>query len=407
VPEQRLSTVELRFTTGDPITAWRSFSWQDSFIDPLGSLDVEIHPLPTQRLTTYYRELLAKGGLVHLRIDGAPQCTMLITTYSERIDADGGCEMSAKCKSVLATAYEGDVDPYIAKSFKASTPVSYAVLQALSHYGFEELTANASENLSAMTGKGLSGQAADVLVDALKHEDIQANPGETAYAFCSRIFTRLGVVLRVAWDGKLLITRPDFAQAPAYTLIEGRANSTADANRMLTMSITDTNDGQYSEIVVVGKDADKTGKKQAVAPMVGFKVEGYDRPSSPPFEQVAFTDLPRGRHSYQSLRGASYKPKYVFDKKAADKKRATNMARVMMGARASQAYQLQCTVQGLTARTGRVWTVGTVARVVSGTAGINEPMWILEATKSADAQGGQRTELTLIPLDSLVLGEDG
>ena len=398
------ATIELHFSDGTTITAWKRFSWRDSFTDPLGSLELVAHPPIDKR--SDYRTRLAKGNLISLRLNNNPQATMLITTYSETISGSG-VEMKASCKSVLATAYEGSVDPNVAQTFTADTAVSDAVLSALSLYGFDTLNTDAANMISAMTGKALSGQATDVIATDLKHKDVQASPGEKAYPFAARIFGRLGVVLRTRNDGTLLLQKPDYEQAAAYTLLEGpKINRTGD--RMLAdpgITITDTNDGQYSEVVVVGKEADKRGQKSASAPANGVQIEGGERPDGVPFEDVALEQLPAGRHNYSSPSGASYKPLIHYDKKARDKVRALNSAKLIMSARASRAYQVRCAVDGFVSQTGRVWTVGTVARVVSDSAEIDENMWILETMQRADANGGQRTELTLIPLHALTLGE--
>lgn len=402
--EQNRGTVSLFFNNNEQIFQWTSVSLRTSFIDPLGSMLIQTQPLPDS--TSDYRENLKKGNLVGFKINGIKQEVMLIVSNRQRVGRDG-FSMSVDCRSVLATAFEGSVDPYIAKSFDADTPVSSAVIEALSPYGFEQLQSDAASYLSALTGKGLKGQQADIIVDALKHKDVQASPSEKAYAFCSRIFSRLGCVVHVKHDGTILLTKPDYSQSPAYTLIEGSALR-LDFDRVLlepAVEVVDTNEGQFSEIIIIGKEADKKGQKAATAPTTGVQVEGAGRPPSAPFQAVSLETLPRGRHSYLSEGGATYKPLFVFDKRARDRERARNMAHILMGSKAVRAYQIMCSVDGLISNTGAIWTTGTVTRFISETLDIDENFFILETTKTIDASG-QRTDLVLIPLNSLILGGD-
>ncbi len=396
------AVVELRFNDATVITAWKSFTWRDSYTDPLGSLEVTVHPPPNQR--DRYRSLLDKGRLIALKLNGHSQATMLITSTETSI-SKAGWERKASAKSVLATPYEGSVDPYVAQSFDADTTVATVVQAALLPYGFDLISVASSDNLSALTGKALNKQQTDVLVDELKHKDIQAGD-EPAYGFAAKIFTRLGTILKVDHGGTLLLVKPDYEQEAAATLLSegtlGRAGDRFIAEPGITIS--DTNDGQFSEVVTIGKDADRKGQKSQAAPTHGVKVAGLSRPDSAPFADLQHEEIEPARYTYKSIGGATYKPKFKTDKKARDKDRALNMAKVMHGSRATRAYQIRGAVNGMVSTTGRIWTTGTIARVVIDEEKIDEDMFILECTKSADING-QRTNLTLIPKHALILGE--
>jgi len=80
------------------------------------------------------------------------------------------------------------------------------------------------------------------------------------------------------------------------------------------------------------------------------------------------------------------------------------MATTMHGARSQSGFRITGAVDGLLSASGAIWTSGTIARVTIEEEDIDDNFWILENTKSADLRG-QRTMLTLIPKDSLILGE--
>jgi len=396
-------TVELRFGDGTVINAWERFALRDNYTDPLGSLSFTAKP--PKEYWDEYRAKLQKGSLVHLRINDNPQATPIITTSRSTLNKDG-LRFEVEAKSVLATPYEGSVDPHIAQHFDNDTPVGAVVLEALGPYGFETIETDTAGAVAAMTGKLPGGRAPAVVVDELKHKDIQAQPSEKAYAFCSRIFSRLAVVLRVNPEGHLLLGAPDFGQSPSYSLVQDSDHS-RPGDRMLDepgIDIVDTNDGQYSECVATGKTA---GGKQASAstPRAGVIGDGIERPSSAPFSELAHVTIPAGRHNYKSDGGAAYKPNFWTDKSARDKERCEYLARAMMGVRARNAWTMRCSVAGLVSVSGAVWSVDTVATVYAEAQAVDEDLWILETIKTGEKRGGQRTALTLIPLNSLVLGE--
>jgi len=397
-------SIELIDNEGNSVTSWTRFEWRDNYLDPLKTLSIQARPNKAQRPEA--RRLLTKGRLVALKLNGVRQATMLITT-ADRVYPNTGPEYSIEAKTVLVTPFEGSADPYLARNFNERTQVADAVLAALEMYGFDQIRIAAAENLSAMTGKAITNQQANVITTELKKKDIQVGDGEKAYAFAARIYARFGLVLIVDVNGGLLLAKPDFQQDPSYTIchsnVAGIPNSDLFINNPPPM-VRETNDGQYSEIVLVGKEADKVGQKSATAPTAGIIVDGAPRPEGSPFPKVQLETIPAGRHTYKSEGGAAFKPLYKFDKRASDRQRALIMATTMHGARSQNGFQITGAVEGMLSSTGAIWTSGTTARVVIPEEDIDEPFWILENTKSADLRG-QRTRLTLIPKGSLILGE--
>jgi prophage tail gpP-like protein len=76
-----------------------------------------------------------------------------------------------------------------------------------------------------------------------------------------------------------------------------------------------------------------------------------------------------------------------------------------MGLRAEKAFYVQGEVDGMVSATGRLWQVDTMVHVVIEAEGLDEDMWVAEVRRTADAQGGQRTHLRLLPKGALVLGD--
>lgn len=398
--EAQRASVQLQFQDGTAISAWESFQLTDNYTDPLKSFS--FRALPVAKQVIDYTQRLVKGALARIDINEAPQGVFLITTVRRTVSTDSGVAFDIECRTVLATPYEGHVDPDIAESFGGDTTVETVVLKALAPYGFQVVDGGITANVAALSGKALNGGDLTVDVQELKHKEIQANEGETAYGFASRIFSRLGFMLHVDIRGVLLLSKPDFSQ-PAVDLVGQSSNLQGGAPFFGEITVTDTNDGQYSEVVVRGSDKDKPGQKRAGRPTVRLKVAGLADPPVLPFADSPLVEIEPGRHSYTSTAGAVYKPFFRSDKHARDKEWAGTMARRVMSRQNEQAFVVEGVVDGLLSPSGRVWTTGTVLHVRIDKLLIDEDMWVLENTKMVSVGEGQSTKLKLIPLNSLEL----
>ena len=78
------------------------------------------------------------------------------------------------------------------------------------------------------------------------------------------------------------------------------------------------------------------------------------------------------------------------------------MGYAQFAANNASAWQLTCVVNGLVARTGAIWTPGTMVWCKSETLSLDEPLFLKAVERTASANG-QRTSLTLLPRESIVL----
>ncbi len=393
--------VELRLADGSVLDSWETFSLQESFTDPLGSYQFTVAPPAAQRAAM--RDQLRKGERVAIRIDGRPQATCLITTQTQEI-GDNGYTLGIEAKSLLVTAYEASVDPYLAKSFTEDTPMKDVVLAVMRNFGFAKIHTDSAADVTAISGKSLRGRQPPVILDELTLKDVQAQQNETAYGFCSRLFTRVGLALRVDVNGDLLLSAPDYEQQAEYEVVAS-ADLSLEGDRLLRqhgIQIRDTNEQQFSEIIVAGKSPDRRGATSAAQPFAGVFVADIDRPADAPFAKANGRQLVRGRHTYRG----PWKPKYKIDKRSRDMKVCKEFAQLLHGIRAANAFQVRGTVDGIISKSaGAVWAVDTVASVTIDHAGIDEDMWLLERHMQVSRRAGQTTTLTFIPLGSLLLGE--
>lgn len=403
MPKDNRASIEMRFADGEPITAWESFSLRQNYLDPLDSLSFSVaNVLPVQR--DKYLRLLRKGEEVTLWCDGAQQATAVITTVTGSISRDGGWRLQLECESTLHAAYNGSVDPYYSKNLKEDTPVVDVVLEVLAPYGFTSVVSDTSADVAAVSGKSIFGRKTPVPLTEAKLKDYQSpqQGNVSAYQWCASLFTRFGLVLRTNRKGELLLGAPDFEQPAVYT-VEHDQKRFYGGDQMLAPQWRDTNQNQFSHIVVRGEKADSPGATSASPPLGGVKVPGYTIPADTPFKNAVYEDLREGRHNYRGGTRHPYKPKFWLDKKGRDQERCLSFARSMAAARGQSGFEVTCSVDGLISKTGRVWAVDTVGRVVIAPLELDESMYLIETTKKADRAGGQMTMLKWVPLYSLDL----
>lgn len=396
--------VELTFGDGEVIRDWLEYTFRQNYLDALGSFSLTTAPTPALRNDR--RERLKKGEIVTLSINGAPQATVVIETAEQVID-EHGYAIAVECKSTLASSTApGTVDPYIAKEFTADTPIADVVLEVMRPFGFSVIRTDASANVTAISGKSLTGRKDPPVLSTLKHRDVKSDSGQSAYGFVSPLFMRLGLSLRVNAKGELLLGSPDYDQSTAYVVVESLGQGIS-GDRMLrepAIVIRDTNEGQYSEQIVTGKLPDNRGTRTATQAIAGVRVPGITRPTGAPFDYVTFDTRKPGRHLYSG----PWRPNFRIDKRSRDQDRCNEMAHLIHGARSSQAFTVKHSVDGLISSSGRrVWAVDTVGRVIVAHAEIDESMWLMEIVQTMNRRKAQETSLTWIPLGALVLGGGG
>lgn len=384
--------VRLTWPGGASIAHWTQFELRDTYTDPLGMLKFTY--APEQGDNFNFIEFLQPGQITTLFINDVNQGGYLITTVDARISPRDGVTFDFECKTPLCTPYEGSVNPDLQVSTKTDTPVANVILEALAPYGFDRITTDGAGSVGAITGKPVNGGKRPFPVDTLKQQEAHANEGESAYGFCARIFSRLGVCLRMAPDGQLLLTAPDYDQAAMYAVAQDPSRKAPGDYFFGDIDIHWTNDGQFSECKVRGQADDKAGKTATAKPQATVKSSEINAAYPPYTSSSAAT----------GAAPAAYKPLIKLDKNARDAKRCATVAKLELGLRAKDAYSISGTVDGFVAKTGAIWQVNTCVDVYIDALGVREKMWISERVLKQDKNGGQVTRLRILPLSYLTLG---
>jgi prophage tail gpP-like protein len=390
--------VQLAFSDGTTFDEWQSVSLQDSFTDTSPPWTVTSSLTRSGGLLKAYRQTLRKGELVAVRVNDIPQFVGLIQTVDKSI-SDDGIVFTVNGGTPLLTphagaAVEDPLDYSKELSFKSEN-ADVAVVDILKrifrpYFGADPvIIGDDGQHIDLTSGKKRTKKSKKLTIENLKQREAIAHPGETAYGLASRLLTKLGACLKLRWDGTLIITRPDYEQEISYTVGQSTQENFPGDRFFGTVNVHDTNEGQFSECIVRGQADDNSEVTTASRP-IGVVLSSAINADRPPYRAAPF---------------AAYKPQIIKDKSSRDKARSESTAKLALGLAARSAFTVSGVVNGWVSTTGRIWTVGTLARVVVEMDEIDETMFLLSRTLIQDPNGGQFAQLTFIPLGYLVLGD--
>ncbi len=413
--ERNRARIELDFSDGTRFDQWERATVTERFDDSLGTYSFKVKPVRDQVAT--FQRLLQKGELVTIYVNDNQYASPVIESVTTSVNRGGGVTFDVECKSILLAATEASADPTIYEKQKADVPISTLIERVLEPFDLGEITTDAAGHVMTLTGKGIEGRAPAITVSELKTKDAQVQDNEAAYSYCARMFSRLGVALRVNYRGELLLTAPDYEQQASYGIFEW----TGSGNRATSISLRETNRGQYSRVVIRGKGKEGRGKKQTAKPRAALRqglltgrlaADGleeiaqarYDELSAgAPFDNVPETEFSADQPLYTSS-VHPFKPRYYVDKRSRDNERCGSFCKLVHTKNAAAAFEVTAAVDGLVSDTGATWAVDTICRVESTTLQLNMDMWVHEVSMT-QTRSGATTTLKMIPKGALVLGD--
>jgi hypothetical protein len=379
--------------SGLTINTFLSATLKDAWLEPLGSLEVEIAPPDTQ-WSTWFRTLV-KGEAIQFFINGASQGLYLIQERKTKLGAKGGRTFKLQCETYLCTAHEANVDPDYGINANSSVPIERVVLKVMAPYFTDPPLTSAVAHVEALSGQPLpGGQALPFPLSALKASASKASAGESKQAFVNKLVTRLGVVMRVDGNGRLMLVAPNYTQGRSWSV-------GASSTRLMTpdfdvfygdIDLVETNKGQFSQARVIGQ-----GNQSPPVGNAGVTTVSRPKPSA-----VLAQGLVPNRCLYQS----SVHPlkEIVFkDKHSTDTTTCLSSAQLILGEHASKAYVITGMVDGWTNKSGAVWTTDTQGRVKIDDFDLDETFWLSERELHMTKEG-EAAKLTAIPSGALILG---
>ncbi len=244
--------------------------------------------------------------------------------------------------------------------------------------GIDNGTISIDRLSEGFTDQAISGESNRAIISAAQIYQLrvkQAAPqaGETVWEFLDRHAQRLGVMMRMGPDGTLIFQTIDYSQAPLY-LLERRLR-TPNGNNIISGGGRYDTARLYSQVRVTGRSKSKDSARSR------FDVTIADfNDDAIPHEKVLLV------HD-DSIRSQA----------DAEKRAARELAKTRQGA-----YVLTYTLRGH-GSDGNIFAVDTMCSVYDEIEGVKGDFYVIGRTFTRDIQNGARTELRLVPKDSIKL----
>jgi prophage tail gpP-like protein len=236
----------------------------------------------------------------------------------------------------------------------------------------------------------------------------QAHPNEGAFEFLSRNLRRFGLWLWASPDGDIIIGGPTYSQAPSYRIQRKRGlRSVGYTSATYTQDHSQT----VSYVEVRGKNTSKEWEKGTVSSHV--KVEPRFNAVTGKYDgQTTITTSTRGPVVLQRAANINVSDKHFLEPMYIQHDQAEN-------ADQAQAFALQelsrlqenAAVYEVTAvdhrcmQTGNIFAVDTTATVEDEFCFLRDTLWVAGRTFKKSVSAGTTTDLKLLPLYAIQIGD--
>lgn len=329
-----------------------------------------------------------------LSIDGHPQLTGRIETISRRADGHGPCEMILSGRDLAGPAMSWDADPTVALKGLALEDALSALFDPLALTLRVTPAAAAREVQSARRpgGSGTGTARRRRQVD-LAHP----RPGEKVWQLAESIVRRLGYMLWVAprTDGTvgIVVDSPDYEQEPSYTFTRRLDAQGNGSGNILSGEETLSTQSVPTDVTVY------TGTTRGAAVSSKSRAQAVN-------QGLYNTAITRGF----ALDTTQPQPRHIRSERSRTLQSAQKEAERVIADGMQDFHRYRVRVQGHGQEINgspRLYAVNTVARVrddvmvdPQGRA-LDAPMLVTEVQLEGSRQGGQLTELVMVPLGAI------
>lgn len=377
----------MRLTDGSEFRRFTQVTLTESFADPIDRMTCTLRPGMGE--WSNYSDKTRKGELIGMSVNDHAQAAMMIQTRTRRYGPNTGLVMTLSAVSTLQLLMEGFIEPKDSKRLDSEEPIIDLVSDIAAKFGFDEVQAD-QDVAAIQTKSGKKSDGKSKRGSEKKYKAAQSSGSEIAYSFLTRVLSRNGVMLRQHPEGMLILTAPHYDQKALYCLREPGSNGPDGDWCEGDIEETDSNEGQFSFVEVAGSSPEDDGETKTAAPTSRVESSAINS-ARPPFRATDFI---------------KYKPRFYRDENAKGVDNAKHVATLILGRAAERAYALKVRVPALVSKDGVPWTVDTICRAYFPTLGVDEDMWIFERTMSQSVDGGQMTEITLLPKGYFAIGDE-
>jgi prophage tail gpP-like protein len=398
------------------LTRWTSYSFASNFLTPSDgwSCTVADNLLPEKQLSA-----LRIGARVRLYVDEFPLAEGYIDSVEIEASRQSGTTYSIHGRDRLGAAVDAVADPRT--QFKDGATLAEFLKQIFEPFGWvgdDSFEIDSSANRDAKNGgiRGTTTRTGKKGTKPLKSfvlHQLKPHNHEGLFRFASRVSERFGLWIWPSADGeKLIVSKPDFEQEPAYKLWRTRDGNTNILSGTVKWDGTD----QPSVIVADGfSGGGEFGKGRikslCINPYFGYEEGGFISDDVqavldkyPEAKRVDFVVQPF------AIRAPRMPPRPVFlhDEESKTQEQLDFFVKRTMSELLRKSLVCHYTVEGHGQTVDGVfvpWDIDRVVEVQDEPGNVNERMWILGRTFEKSRSGGTFTNLELVRLYSIASGD--
>ena len=416
---------------GIRLNRWQSYRVDSDLLIPADdfTLDVDV-PTGDEEVA---REQVIPGTECRLFIErtdreGRRFTSLQMTGYIEKrklsISRSGGLSMKVSGRDRASLLVDSNVPPgLIREDASGSTTFVDLVVAAVARWGFDVITSDSAER-NILTGErqrrrlrrleraearaegvppaaysrgaletarasgtpldtslGITSGSQVRYANSLTPSDIQriqlrqAAPriGETVWGYLTRHARRLGLMMWMTADGKIVVGSPDYGQRPTGRLIRRVRPRSDDMNTVEVGTLEDSNRERYSAAVCYGR---ASGRDASLSRLVGT---ARDTEWVGP-DKIRYVSDPTAR-----------------DQAAVDRRAARELALGKVKGRTLN-YEVVGPGPGET-----LWAQNSIAYVFDERFGLDDNFFVIGRTLAADRKDGSSTALQLVPRGAITL----
>jgi len=302
-------------------------------------------------------------------------------------------------RDFMADLVECNVDPSL--KMNSGFTIGDAIVLAAGPVGIASAVGEEEAVLrNIKTGASL-GQPARPSALAEKLEKNKPEPGKGIYQYLNQICVRLGCTMQPnpADRTMIVVSEPDYDQAPAYVIRRSLDPANSSTNNILTASCTRDLSRFPSHCLITAKGT--PAKKNQFGKVVAKAKPGVYVAED--FNPTVFKDqadienlVVKGRRKpgdTSPLNGKLYRLYYQRDDKSKNVSQLENKKDRVFADRNKESIQYTATVQGHTSTSGALYANNTIVAVRDELTQVFEDLWVAGVTYKYDEGGGATTEL--------------
>jgi len=393
-----------------------SYRLESSFLVPTDRWEVVVY---SHTDPAFLRRRFRPWVPVILHINGQPQLRGRIET-TEGV-GDSGAQLRVSGYDYLYDLSSGGVDPSL--RFSDQMTCEQAILSILKPYGIAKIDGEGYDRArKLLTGKAnthvgkRSKKISDAKRRAIQLRGYKADYDEGASELANRVAARHGLMLQPSVDrDTICLVSPDYDQEAHWTL----RRSPADGGQVVTASAKRDWSQVPTVTIAVGRGGDAgntigglrfekgTFGEESLLPSLAKNAEiirivhgeGFDDPLTIPFRF-------NPKHAAPGNVGLVYRPMFFHDRDSRTQDHLEAVTRRMVSEKVRATLEYSCTVQGhADLKTGAVYGIDTIGRVLDGVEDVEEELWVTERTFYNDGNSGPMTDMQLIRPDSFLIQE--